>query len=115
MNKLVQEQLDKVKDADLSHFDSASNTYFIPRKTTIKIEEEKAYLINIKNTMLVPNTINTNWNNGEIPPFTKCKAMVIVYMKGMIKIQGIEVECEDIPKVWNGWLPLSEIEVIKEL
>lgn len=48
MNKIIKEQLDKVTRADLSNFNEETNTYFIPKKNEIKVENNKAYLIHIK-------------------------------------------------------------------
>lgn len=115
MNKIIQEQLNQVKDADLSHFDKSTNTYFIPRKTSIVIRENNSYIIEIGN---ISDTITNNWNQGSKPPFNCCKAIVNTYMKNMIQIDGVEYDNLnniDGIKVWSGWLPLNDVVILKEI
>jgi hypothetical protein len=45
--KIIDQQLKKVQNADLSNYNSDTNTYFIKRKVGIKLEEDKGYIINL--------------------------------------------------------------------
>ena len=60
MNKIIENQLKKVENADLSHFNIEDNSYFIPKKVDIKIEENKCYLIHIKNTIKTNTVLAIN-------------------------------------------------------
>lgn len=118
MNNIIKGQLEKCKNVDLSHYDEKTQSYFIPKNTSIIIKENNSYIIKIKPTMLIPNIINNNWNQGIVPPFEYCKIIVNVYMKHMIQVDGIEYNNTmdtDGVLIWSGWLPLSEIEILKEV
>ena len=60
MNKIIEEQLKKVERADLSNFDKEKNTYFIPKRQDIKIEEDCCYLIQLLPTLFTNDTVKTN-------------------------------------------------------
>lgn len=55
-NKIIEEQLKKINDADLSNFNKEENTYYIPKKQTIKIEENNCYILKLKDSTF-KNTI----------------------------------------------------------
>ena len=121
MNKTIQEQLDKVKIADLSQFNEETNTYFIPKFTYVKVENDRCYLICLDDVLLVenPNSIlMTNWKNRTTP---KCKYMKVEVVKNlgkMILVNGIGYDNntkEDLNYSWYGWLPVQNIKVISKL
>ena len=119
MNKIIEAQLNKVKEADLSQFDPETNTYKIPRKKDIKVEEDGCYLIRCKPTLFTNIVLKTNWNNDKpFPKTTYLKIDVSRKMSGMIKVVGIGydiVNHTSLDYFWTGWLTLNDIEVIKKL
>lgn len=118
---LIEKQLKKVQNADLSNFDSTTNTYFIKKRVDIKIEEEKCYLIYLKDSLFENTVLKTNWNGGSVPPCTYIKAEVSKIMGKMIKIVGVGTN--DIEKLnnnidvhfWTGWLSTQDIKIIQKL
>lgn len=60
MSDLIKKQLEKVQIADLSNFDPKTNTYIIPQKKSIKIENNKAYLIYLNDSFFYNTTLKDN-------------------------------------------------------
>lgn len=117
MNKIILEQLQKVKVADLSHFDSATNTYLIPKVNLIKVNINSCYLIKLKSEFFQNQTLRTNWNNNIMPRENYLKAEVQGIMNNMIKVMAVEYNAttEQNTGYWNGWLPITEIEVLQQI
>ena len=88
-NKIIEEQLKKIENADLSNFNAAENTYYIPKKHEIRIEENCCYIIKLKPTAFEQSVVTTNWNNGNVPKAEFYKADISRKMSGMIKIMGM--------------------------
>ena len=117
-NKIIKEQLKRVEVADLSNFDINTNTYFIPRKNSIRIEEDHTYIFQLKDSAFTNNVVNVNWNNSSAPKNVYYKADVIKKMSGMIKIIGIGYDIttgQDINSFWSGWLSLNDIITLQKL
>lgn len=118
VNQLIEKELKKVEKADLTHFDPATNTYFIPKRKDIKIEEDHCYLIHLKDSIFNNTTLKVNWNNGSLPSYNYLKVDVSKVMSKMIKVVGVGFDFEkqeDLSYFWSGWLTTDEIEVIKKL
>ena len=122
MNKIVAEQLNKVKEADLSNFDKETNTYTIKKKVQIKIIEGKYYLIKLNDSLLNNCDVNyilmNNFNNGNIPKNNYYLAEIANKIGNMIKINGVAydyVNKQRLQLFWVGWLPIKEIEVLEEV
>ena len=60
MNSLIEKELKKVEQADLSNFDRNTNTYHIPRKVDIKIKEDACYLIYLEDSFFNDQTLKIN-------------------------------------------------------
>lgn len=60
MNSLIKKQLDLITEADLSNFDPETNTYHIPKRQDIKVEEENCYLIHCKPSLFLNETVKIN-------------------------------------------------------
>lgn len=118
MNKVINDQLQKVQIADLSNFNPETNTFVIPMHKELKIEEDCCYLIHIKPSVKVNTAVIVNWNNGNIPSFEHMKVDVSKKMGKMIKITGIRYDIEtqqDCGQFWSGWLSLDDIEVLQKI
>ena len=118
VNDLIEKELKKVEKADLTHFNSETNTYFIPKRKDIKIEEDCCYLVRLKDTIFSNETLKVNWNNGSLPTYNYLKIDVSKMLPKMIKVVAVGFDNEtqtDIAYFWSGWLTLDEIEVIKKI
>lgn len=60
VNDLIEAELKKVEKADLHNFNAETNSYFIPRRKDIKIEEDCCYLIKLKDTLFKNETLKVN-------------------------------------------------------
>lgn len=118
MNKIIESQLSKVREADLSNFDPETNTYKIPRKREIKVEEDGCYLVKCKPTLFTNIVLKTNWNNNSVPKVDYLKIDVSRKMSDKIKVVGLGydfINDKTLDYFWSGWLTLGDIEVIKKL
>lgn len=117
-SKIIEQQLKRVQAADLSNFDSKSNTYIIKQRADIKIEEDKGYIIFIKDSAFTNNVVINNWNNGSFPKIRYLKVDINKRMNNMIKVVGIGYDPEtkqDLDKYWSGWICIDNIEIIEKL
>ena len=118
VNKIIEQQLKKLEYADISNFDAATNTYIIPKKVDIKIEEDKCYLIQLLPTLFKNEVLKTNWNAGSMPMYNYMKIDVSKIIGKMIKVVGTGYDIEtqtDISSFWSGWLSTQDIKVIKKI
>lgn len=121
MNKFIEQQLGNVKLADLSNYDESSNTYHIPKYSELRLEIGKCYLICLDDelTRYDSNSILiSNWNRGTYPKHKYLKVDVIKQVGKMVFVNSIGYDNElekDINDVWEGWLPLQQISLVKEL
>ena len=118
MNDIVKKQLSQVKIADLSHFNEKDNTYFIPQKKTIKLEQNKAYLVYLNDSFYYNDVVSSNWNKGSQPKDRYLKLEVENVMGNMIKVVSIGYDALnkiDTNNFWNGWICISDIQVLQKL
>ena len=118
VNELIEKELKKVEKADLTNFNPETNTYLIPKRKDIKVEEDCCYLVRLKDTIFTNETLKVNWNNGSLPTYKYLKIDVSKMLPKMIKVVAVGFDNEtqkDISYFWSGWLTLDEIEVIKKI
>lgn len=120
MRKIIEEQLLQVKVADLSNFDEAINTYYIPKYKKPAYDVGNCYIIQISKTIINnPDSVwATNWNNGSCPHDFYLKAYVSKVLGQMIYVDTLAYDMEtskDLTNMWSGWLPVSEITYIKQI
>ena len=118
VNELIEKELKKVEKADLTNFNSETNTYFIPKRKDIKIEEDCCYLVHLKDTLFKNETLKVNWNNNSLPTYKYLKIDVSKIMAKMIKVVGVGYDAEtnqDVSYFWSGWLTLEDIDVIQKI
>lgn len=116
-NKIIEEQLKKVEYADLSNFNAENNTYTIPKRVEIKIEEDHSYLIQLLPTLFKNETLKINWNSGNMPTFGYMKVDVSKRFGKMIRVVGVAYDYEKqtiINSFWSGWLSTQDIKVISK-
>lgn len=118
MNKLISEQLKKVEKADLSNYNSEDNTYLIKKRKDIKLEEDVCYLIHLRNSFFINDTVRMNWNGGSIPKCKYLKIDVCKIMGKMIKIIGVGYDFDnkkDTTYLWSGWINIQDIDILSKL
>lgn len=121
VDKIIQEQLNKVQYADLSNFDEATNTYIIKKRKDLQLEEDHYYLIQIKNEFLnncKSDVVTINWNAGRYPKYQFYRADIMKVMGKMVRINGTAVDSENREEFndsFTGWLPLNCIIVLEEI
>ena len=118
LGKIIEQQLTKVQVADLSNYNKETNTYLIKRKTTIKIEEDKGYIIYLKDSAFDNTAIINNWNNGSFPKARYLKIDVNKKMNNMIKVVSVgydSITKEDLAMYWSGWLCIDNFDIIEKL
>lgn len=118
MNKIIEDQLRKVKEIEIDNLRFEDGKCIIPRKKTIKIEEDCCYKIFLMPTLFVNTSLGTNWNNGSYPLKKYLKADIIKNMGKMIKIMGVAYDPdtgENINYFWSGWLTLQDIQIIEKI
>lgn len=89
INKIIEKELNKVSEADLSNFDPSTNTYVIPQKKSIKLEVDCFYFIHLKNTFFKDDSLKVNWNNNTLPIYEYLKIEVLTTLPRMIKVAAI--------------------------
>lgn len=120
MNNSIITELLKVKEIKIN-FNQQDTEIFIPKKSGIKLNVDKAYILMLSDTMLHPennSTLVSNWNCGSIPTERYYKAEVNKVVNDMIKITGIGYDYDnhvDRNSTWVGWVPLSEMEIMEEI
>ncbi len=118
MNKLVGEQLNKVKKADLSNFNSETYTYIIPKKMEVKLKRSIVYLIHFKDSFFTNTEILNYWNKGSNPNFNYASAEVSEEKDTKFKLLCREYDFYTKNyknNFWCGWVQDKDIEVITEV
>ena len=94
------------------------NQYIIRKDTTIHIEEDKCYVVELKNTCYDPNSLVTlNWNRGVVPKCRYYNIDVLKIVATMVQVNGFgyNLSPTQIEDKFLGWLPISEMNVLQKL
>lgn len=117
-SKIIDQQLQKVQIADLSNYNEHTKTFFIKRKGGIKLEEDKGYIISLKDSAFTNTVVINNWNNGSFPKDKYLKIDINKKINNMIKVVSIgynPITRQDTGRYWSGWLSVDNIDVIEKL
>ena len=121
MNQIIKKQLEQVKVADLSNFDEKTHTFTIPKYNQVRLVEDESYIIKLDPTLLKPNpgdTFHINWNKGQLPTSEYMTVEVSQVNGKVVKVYGLgyNIETEQsTTDVWNGWLPIEKLTVVRSL
>ena len=121
INKIIQEQLNKLQVAKLGEYDHFKHMYVIPKYKEPHYDVDHCYLVCLDDTLLTATgneMLVSNWNNGRYPVHKYMKIVVQQKLGDMIKIDGIyfdNIKHEDINEVWSGWLPIKLVTIVKDL
>jgi len=119
MNKIIKEQLNKIQVADMSNYNKDTYSFIIPKYNADRFEEDKCYLIELDNILIIDNKesiLQSNWNNNTYPKHKYLKIDVNKVMGKMIKVNSIGYDCinkKDLNEIWSGWLPIDLIKIIE--
>ena len=113
------------KSLDKLNYECVNNyTYNISRNENkeISIEIDNYYLIRLKSDILHPSefsTLHINWNKNIIPKFDIYKCCVTQILGKMIRIDGVAFDIAsnaDLGEMlYDFWVPLNSLEIIKKL
>ena len=124
MRKFIYDQLMKCRVARLPNFDM-STTHLKIEKLGTKggnaLSVGHYYLIKLDDVLLSKDrsfVLHQNWNNNVFPQSNAYKCECVKIMGGMVKIEGSGFDLEtneDKSDSWSGWLPMSNVEIIREI
>ena len=121
MNKIIQEELKKIKIADISGYSDNTTEFIIPKTTISKFEKGNNYLIELDTSLLVHNPdsiLETNYNSNKIPSSKYYHIEVTEILGKIIKCVGVAFNINtrqpDFKCFWNGYLPIDYIKIIEE-
>lgn len=124
MNRVVEEQLKKVKVAQLPPYDETTLRMTIPKVNGIvksDLMEGQCYLIQVEDYIVKPFdgfSLHDNWNNGIPPKHNFLKAEVVKVMGKMVKVNSVGYDFMnkvDTMDLWEGWLPKKAIKILEVL
>lgn len=113
-SKIVQQQLNSVNFADLSHYDETTGVFTIPKYSKPRYDVGKTYLVQVA-AELVDNAnsvLATNWNNCTAPKGAFLKAYVSKTSGKMIYVDSLVFDMaakKDTSAMWSGWLPTDRL------
>ena len=122
MNKFIEEELNKVKNAQIEQI--SETEFVITKKKDVSdlIKLNSYYIIELADYITNPSenfTLASNWNRGIVPQSKYLKIMVTQMLGKMVKIDGCGFNLssnEDLKDSYFGlWLPIGGIKIIKEL
>lgn len=120
MTSIRDQQLKKIVVADLSNFDSSTNTYFIPRYKRPRFEEGKSYLVQVANELInnADSVYIVNYNAGRVIKNRFYKIAISKVNGGMLHLDGLAFDPDtnqDLGEFWSGWLPASSLKQLETL
>ena len=121
MNLVVEEQLSKVKIANLPPYDETTTHLVIHKKDGVSQNDfivGGEYLIQIEDYIINPYegfTLHDNWNNGIPPIYNILKVRVSEIVGKMIKVSSVGFDISngiELPDRWEGWLPKKGVKIL---
>ena len=112
MNKIIKEQLQKVKVAKVPEFDDSTTQMLIPRHKDMVYEEGKCYILSLDDYICSQNSsVFINWNNRVAPP-KNLIGMVEKSVSNMILIGGCAfnpIIQKKTEQQYRVWIPVANI------
>ena len=120
MNKIIQQQLEKTQIANLTNFNSETNSYIIPKYSQPRYEVGKCYIVKLSPDIInnTNSVLATNWNAGIAPVAAYYKIYVNTAAGKMIKVDGLEYNFEqqiDGTSMFSGWLNIDDLTQLKAI
>lgn len=122
MNKIIKDQLSKVRSVKLN-FDDHTTHIDIPKTEEViplALVEGQVYVIELEDFILNPlqnSTLASNWNSGKIPKYKRYQVEFIQKMSNMYKFNGVALDNNQpiYSENWFGWFPEEGFKVISLL
>jgi len=122
MNKIIKDQLNKVRSVKLN-FDDHTTHIDIPKTEEViplALVEGQVYVIELEDFILNPlqnSTLASNWNSGKIPKYKRYQVEFIQKMSNMYKFNGVALDNNQpiYSENWFGWFPEEGFKVISLL
>ena len=122
MNKIIKDQLHKVRSVKLD-FDDHTTHIDIPKTEEViplALVEGQVYVIELEDFILNPlqnSTLASNWNSGKIPKYKRYQVEFIQKMSNMYKFNGVALDNNQpiYSENWFGWFPEEGFKVISLL
>lgn len=118
MNKIIKEQLQKVKVAKVPEFDDSTTQMLIPRHKDMVYEEGKYYILALDDYICSQNSsVFINWNNRVAPP-KDIIGMVEKKTSNMILFGGCAfntITQKRTEQQYRVWIPIANIVSAKQL
>ena len=122
MNKIIKDQLNKVRSVKLD-FDDHTTHIDIPKTEEViplALVEGQVYVIELEDFILNPlqnSTLASNWNSGKIPKYKRYQVEFIQKMSNMYKFNGIALDNNQpiYSENWFGWFPEEGFKVVSLL
>lgn len=122
MNKIIKDQLNKVRSVKLN-FDDHTTHIDIPKTEEViplALIEGQVYVIELEDFILNPlqnSTLASNWNSGKIPKYKRYQVEFIQKMSNMYKFNGVALDNNQpiYSENWFGWFPEEGFKVISLL
>ena len=122
MNKVIRDQLSKVKSVNIS-FDNITENIVLSKIDEILpvvLNVGNIYLIELEDFVINPqsnSTLASNWNAGKVPKYKYYKAEFLEKMGNMYKFNGIAYDHnQDIySENWFGWFPENGFKVLEKI
>ena len=124
MNSIIKSQLRSCKVADVPQFEDTTTMIHIPKGSTQSVspyQVGKCYIVELSDSVLNPSQdsiLSTNWNNGTVPRYKYYKCEISAVLGKMVKIIGYGYDLQqnnDMPDMWEGWIPQQSIRIIQSL
>lgn len=122
MNKIIKDQLSKVRSVKLN-FDDHTTHIDIPKTEEViplALVEGQVYVIELEDFILNPlqnSTLASNWNSGKIPKYKRYQVEFIKKMSNMYKFNGVALDNNQpiYSENWFGWFPDEGFKVVSLL
>ena len=122
MNKIIKDQLNKVRSVKLD-FDDHTTHIDIPKTEEViplALVEGQIYVIELEDFILNPlqnSTLASNWNSGKVPKYKRYQVEFIQKMSNMYKFNGVALDNNQpiYSENWFGWFPEEGFKVVSLL
>jgi len=119
MNKVIKDQLSKVRSVKLD-YDNNTTELYIPKTVEViptALNQGDVYIIELEDFILNPlanSTLASNWNAGKVPKYKQYKVEFLEKIGTMYKFNGIALNNgqEIYTENWYGWFPENSFKVI---
>ena len=121
MNRIIKQQLSKLKVAKVDSYDELKHTFVFKKHVAKIFKLDAVYIIRLDRSLLNAygdEILVNNWNQGKFPKYACMRVQVTKKMGDKIFVCGVyydDVMKKDMNEYYNGWLPDEKLEIIEEV